>query len=370
MNPIVRTLAGIAGAGLLSAALAGTTIKAEAGADSQDVFPPLGPEVPRLRFHTGAAANNRPEIAPDLPDYPGQPSDWVVVQWQHQQVLTSGALTRNDLAAADRRLGPATYSFTAADGHSHLWIYAHANGREPIYDLFERDGDLREAGGQNLFLAADATSGGIPLDQAIDYRLEAKISQASVAYANPTARASGAVLAQVFTGFVVQYPDRQSGKPSTIFLQIPHASSRNQPGQHVPREYRSCHASGGAKTIIYGADQSDESSLPFAAATGPLAHLHYSVNQYLCALVKRPIICPSTEGGQTPLKLLDGLSSFHDWTIRGIYVGLETQNRDLRAPSPVATPQGSVSVGLQISALHVLQHPDRPFTPADCARQT
>jgi hypothetical protein len=369
MNSIVRKLAGFVVSGVLSVTSASTTIKAARAADAQDAFPPLGPEIPRFRFHTGSVANNRPELAPDLPDYPGQTSDWYVAQWQHHGVLTSGTLIRSDPSTADRRLGPATYSFTTADGHSHLWIYAHANGIEPVYELFERDGELREGGGQNLFLAADAASSATPLDRVIDYRLDAKITQASVAYANPMARSGGAVLAQVFTGFIVQYPDRQSGKPSTIFLQIPHASSRNTPGQHEPGEYRSCRASGGAKTIIYGANLSEEASLSFAAATGPLSHLHYSVNQYLCALIKRPVVCRSTDGAQTPVKLLDRLNSFADWTIRGIYVGLETQNRDLRAQSQSAGPQGNVSVGLQVSALHVLQHPGRPFTPADCARQ-
>jgi hypothetical protein len=177
------------------------------------------------------------------------------------------------------------------------------------------------------------------------------------------------VLAQVFTGFIVQYPDPKTTKLSTIFLQIPHASSRTGAAGNGPGEYRSCQVSGGGRTIIFGANLSEKDALQFTASPGPLRHLDYSINDYLCKLIEQPITCRSADGTTSPpATLLDGVKSFGDWKIHGAYVGLETQNKDLRPQSKTADPQGSTSVALQISGLHVLRHPDLPFSPTDCRK--
>jgi len=334
------------------------------GGRAEEVFPPLGPVVPRLRFHTGAVKDNQAEISPVLPDIPGPPSQWFVAQWGQHQFIAANEMTRSDPMTHDPRMGSAVYAFSAPDRHSHVWIYQPAVGEEPVYELYEKDGELGSGGGSNIFLSANAAPGGVRLDQPIEYRLDARLVQATAKYTTSSAKSTGAVLAGAFTGFVIQFPEPQSGQTSTLFLQIPHASSRGINGG----DYRSCSISDGARTIIYGSDLSGDRRLPFKPDTGPLVHLHYSVDRYLCDLISHPLKCTAPDGSITSVTLLDSVGDFSKWKLKGIYVGLETEAKDLRPQSSNPDPQGSISVALQLAALHVLRYPNRPFTPGDCVK--
>jgi len=350
---------------LLASSLAATgqTLPAPHGR-GEEVFPPLGPLVPRLRFHTGAIKDNQAEISPVLPDIPGVPSQWFVAQWGQHQFVAGNEMTRNDPATEDPRMGSAVYAFSAPDHHSHVWIYQPAGVDEPVYELFEKDGELGTGGGSNIFLSADAARGGVRLDRPIQYRLDARLVRATAEYTTPSAQSSGAVLAAVFTGFVIQFPDPQSGQTSTLFLQILHATSRGINGS----DYRSCSISDGQRTIIYGSDLSGDRRLPFKPDVGPLVHLGYSVDRYLCDLISHPLNCTAPDGSITSITLLDGVEDFGKWKLKGIYVGLETEAKDVRPQSGNPDPQGTISVALQLSALHVRRYPDRTFTPGDCVK--
>jgi hypothetical protein len=327
---------------------------------AEEVFPPLGPAAARLRFHTGATKDNQPEISPVLPDIPGPASPWFVTQWSQRNYMLPNSMTRNDPATRDSRLGAAVYAFTAPDRHSHVWVYELAIGQDPVYELYEEGGELTDSGGSNIFLSANAFSEGMSLDKMIEYQLDAKLSKAQVEFTTADAKQNGSVLAQVFTGFVIHYPDPFNGKESTLFLQIPHSAS------NTIGDYRACDVIDGKRAVTYNNHLPGDRVFNFGPYKGPLVHLQYSLNAYLCDLIDRPLRC-RTSDGTTSVTLRDGVKDFANWKIKSMYVGLETQTEDLRPQSKDRNAQGSVSVALQFSNLHVLRHPGRDFAPSDCA---
>jgi hypothetical protein len=330
--------------------------------NGKEIFAPLGPDIARLRFHTGGVKNNQPEIAPVLPDIPGQASPWYVTQWSQHEFLVPDVMIRNDPATRDAILGDAQYAFTTADKHSHVWIY-QMDHREPVYELYEEGGELGAGGGSNIFLSADVGEDGVSLDREINYQLNAKLSVAEAEYTTPTAKTSGAVLAQIFTGFIIRFPNPDNGVDSTLFLQISHAASR----QNI--EYRACSTSGARLTITYGNTLRGDATLPYSSNKGPMKHLIYSVNKYLCDLIERPLKCTGGSNEQAaPVTLVGEVKDFRQWKLRSIYVGLETEAKDLRPQSTNRERQGDVAVAMQLSALHVREYADRPFAPADCSR--
>ncbi|HWX31920.1 MAG TPA: hypothetical protein VNZ53_31360 [Steroidobacteraceae bacterium] len=329
--------------------------------ETTNAFPGLEGNVERIRFHTGQVVNNQPEISPILPEIPGPPSHWSLLQWSQQQVILPTSLKTNDPTTRDLRFGVAKYAFSAPDGHSHLWIYEDPNSHHPVYELYEHGGALTAAGGANVFLASDAPPGGIGLDHELLYEMDAKISNASVD-ASLAAQKSGAVLAQVFAGFVIHFPEQDGKTISTLFLQLPIARSIA-----TTDEYRSCTSDKGRRTIIFGALPNMNSYLQFRTDKGPPKHLRFNINSYICELINRPVMCTDPTGHKTSWSLLASATGFQDWKLLNIYVGLETEAQDLRPQSPTKEPQGKVEVALQLADLKVVPNPRHDFNRASCA---
>ncbi len=337
--------------------LIGFSAEAQSGAN---YFPGIEGSVGKLHFHTGRVANNQPEMSSSLPDIPGPTSPWSLIQWSQPQVISPTSLRSNDPATRDGRLGVAKYAFSAADGHSHMWIYEDPHSRHPIYELYERGGALTAAGGANVFLSSDAPPGGISLDHELDYEVDARLSKA-VVKASLDAQRKGTVLAQVFTGFVIQFPEQDGKTTSTLFLQLPIARS-------IPslNEYRSCTSNKERRTIILGALPRTASSLPFEATGGPLKHLRYNINSYICDLIARPTTCSDSAGHKTSWSVPTDVTRFQDWKIQKMYIGLETESQDLRPQSPNKDPQGEVEVAFQLGNLRVASDPRQVFDRASC----
>ncbi len=335
-----------------------------AAQDPVNLFPGIEGDFERLRFHTGRTANNQAEISTDLPNIPGPESRWTLMQWSQPQVILPDSLTIDDPATRDERLGLARYAFTAPDGHSHMWIYQDPISRHPVYELYERGGALSATGGANIFLASDAPTGGISLEHELLLEVDARLTKAAVK-ANPTAQQQGVVLAQAFSGFVIQFPGQDGGALSTLFLQIPIARSISSRG-----EYRSCNTRMARRTIIFGALPEVTSYLPFEVDRNPLRHLRYNISSYVCALRARPIMCADSKGRKTSWSVPVDVNGFRDWKIVRMYIGLETEIQDIRARSESKDPQGQVEVALQIGNLRVTPDHRRDFTLASCANRT
>jgi hypothetical protein len=332
--------------------------------EAANAFPGIEGKIERIRFHTGQVVNNQPEISPILPEIPGPPSHWSLLQWAQPQVISPTSLKTNDPTTRDARLGVAKYAFSAPDGHAHLWIYEDPASHHPVYELYERGGALTPAGGANVFLASDAPPGGISLGHELIYEMDAKISKASVE-ASLAAQKSGAVLAQVFAGFVIHFPEQDSKAISTLFLQIPISRSIES-----PNEYRSCTTDKGHRSLIFGALPNTNSYLPFSPDKGPQKHLRFNVTAYICKLISQPLICTGSAGEKTSWSLPASISGFQDWKLLNMYVGLETEAQDLRPQSPTKDPQGKVEAALQLSDLKVVPDPQHDFNQTSCALPT
>ena len=329
--------------------------------ETTNAFPGIGSEIERIRFHTGQVVDNQPQISPILPAIPGSPSHWSLLQWAQPQVILPTSLKTDDPTTRDARFGVAKYAFDASDRHSHMWIYQEPVSHHPVYELYERGGALTPAGGANVFLASDAPPGGISLANELLYEMDAKLSKASVD-ASLTAQRSGAVLAQVFAVFVIHFPEQDGKTISTLFLQLPIARSIAS-----LNEYRSCTSDNGRRSVIFGALPANNSYLPFKIDKGPLRHLRFNLNSYICDLISRPVICTDSTGQKTNWSLPAALVSFQDWKLLNMYVGLETEVQDLRAQSPKTEPQGKVEVALQLANLKVTPDYRADFNRASCA---
>jgi hypothetical protein len=308
--------------------------------------------------------NNQPEISPVLPNIPGPPSHWSLIQWAQPQIILPTSLKTDDPSTRDTRLGVAKYAFSAPDGHSHLWIYQDPVSHHPVYELYERGGAITTAGGANVFLASDAPRGGITLNHELLYEMDAKLSKASIDATLP-AQESGAVLAQVFAGFVIHFPEADGKNISALFLQLPIARSI------APvNEYRLCTSDNGRRTIILTVLPETTPYLPFRIDKGPLSHLRFNINSYICELISHPVTCMDSSGRKASWSLPGSVTTFQDWTILNMYVGLETEAQDLRPQSLTKGPQGNVEVALQLSNLSVTPNYRQDFNRSSCAPPT
>ena len=339
---------------LLALAAVSCSLRAD---DVESVYSDPGLKDPRLRFHLGETANNQPLISPVYPDMPFPISEWALMQWGQSSCMSGDKMTTDDALCRDPQLGVARYAFAPPDGHSHLWIYKDNASGAWVYEISERDGTLRPGGGSNIFLANGSPRREFTLDREITYSVDLKLTQAEATYLTPTARQSGAVLAMAFTGFGILFKDPETKQQQFVFLQIPISSSRSI---SFPGTYIFLPTKGERPNLLYGAALlSGEPTLPFAPDTGTLHPFRYLLNRYVAQLISKPYRWKG-EMVEWPAAAHD----FHNWSLKGMYIGLETQATDLRPTSTNHDRQGSVVAALQISNLEVMRHNDRVFDSA------
>ncbi len=306
---------------------------------------PLAAAGPRLHFHLGDVAANRPALSPILPDmgaYPASP--WYLAQWQQSTVLRPDRMSRDDPATRDPELGVAAYGFEAPDGHAHLRIWQGGPGW--VFELYERGGMLTAGGGSNLFLAAD-TVHPVRLDRPVTYTLQARVSRAAATYDTADAEASGAVLAQIFSGFGITFHDPAGAATQFVFLQLPLSASR----PILRTRNVICTLDAGGPHLLFAPSlHRGETLLPFRPAGPGMTTLRYGLRDYVQDLVSEPYPC----GGRT----LDWPAAARDpgnWTLGGLYVGLETEDADLRAGATRQGAQGTVEAALQIADIRLVR---------------
>lgn len=326
------------------------------GDDVVGAFPDPGLKDPRLRFHLGQVVNNQPEISTIYPDMPFPVSDWVVTQWSQSSYMQGDLMSKDDPRSRDSRLGLATYGFITPDEHSHLWIYPDKAASSWIYEIYEQDGILKPGGGSNIFLSAHL-KGKMTFDHEINYSVDLKLSQAEINCLTPTAKASGAVLGQVFSGFGINFLNPTTHEHQFVFLQIPVSNSRST---SYKGNYIFLPTKGQRPNLLYSAALlSGETTLPFAPDSGPLHSCRYLLNRYIAQVIARPYKWNGQMVDWPP-----EAHDFHNWWLAGMYIGLETQATDLRPKSTNHDKQGSVKVALQIANLSVTRDNNRVFDPA------
>ncbi|MGC9260941.1 MAG: hypothetical protein ACP5I8_12830 [Phycisphaerae bacterium] len=251
--------------------------------------------------------------------------------WNSSEVLNANEMVTNDPNVSDPAFGPAAYAFTTPNQNAQLAIYRDAANNQWVYNLFERNGTLTPGGGANLFLSANASGGPFTMNHPIGYNLSAKISEAYATYDNPQAVTNGAVLAQVFSGFILQ----NANQGLTVFMQIMLADSRDGTGGNGGITY----LSQSGNTYIVDITPPGGNPLAFQTDVGPLQYLSYQLNPFFSEFLAAESFGAAAENSA-------------NWSLNSMYVGLETENS-----ISSGVPQGTVSVGLQIAGLTAYSEP-------------
>ncbi len=315
---------------------------------------------PSIRFGNGRVQNNKPAVDPGL-SIPNEPnSDWYVAQWGHNQFLSSTKMLPSDRHHSDTTLGIPLYTFNTIDDESRLSIYKSYDKKSFVYELFEQGG-LLKGGGSDLFLSAEALVPNATLDYPIYYDVDVKLSQAFLHYNNQLAAADGAVLSQVGSGFVMSTSNLSDNMKVTLFLQLPISVSRIAGGS-----YRSCTFSGDGASIIANVTLPSEKLLSFEPNNGAPSKLHYILNDYLKAFLSEPILCHGDNGTVRDLGLLNGIHCLHNWSLNGMYIGIESEDSIWIARSPSVIPQGKIKTAVQISNLKVSKISTRNYQYGSC----
>ncbi len=344
----------------IALALAGTRAGVYVNGVGVSVFPNPGLTNPRMKFNTGKVVHGIPQFSPLLPLISGPPSGWFVWMAHRSEFLNASEMIKKDKHFEDSHFGAPAYVFITPNHKAHLAIYRDHGKHRWVYDLFEKNGPLEPDGGANLFLSANAKGLPFAMNHPIVYNIWAKISQAHILYYNAKAEKSGAVLAQVFSGFILKFHSRNPGRRMTLFMQIHMADSRSWMGKMggITDEQASW-SPAGAVLIV---DIAPLGGYPFRfrADGGPLHHLHYNLGEFLRRILgARPPLCRQTDGPVHRLRFTNRVKRLKNWTLTSMYVGLETENRDCRKGSLNHAPQGTVSVALQVAGLSVVSKAPR-----------
>lgn len=336
---------------------------ARASAQQESVFPDPGLTRPKLLFHTGRAVPGvGPEISPILPDIPGEPSGWFVTQWRKRQLLKPSMIQRNDPQTHDPYLGTAKWAFTTPNGESSVEIYY--DHRQVTVGLLQRDGYILSVGGTDLFLSASSILPAATLDHDVTYDVALKLSDASALYNTQSAFASNSVLAQVFTSFILSFKPVGDRNAYTAFLQLHHADSRGI----VPRFARCSINHNGSMELVFSSGAGRVPDLPFVSDAGPLHHLHYRLNDYVCEMLSRVYRCKDASGQYTPPKHLpDELRSLANWRILSMNVGIEGGNSNHRPGSTNTDPQGTIVTALDVADVKVMRSREKSFNSGKCS---
>ncbi|MBC7740553.1 MAG: hypothetical protein H7061_00040 [Bdellovibrionaceae bacterium] len=328
---------------------------------SQSVFPEPRLTNPKLRFHTGGVRENRPEISPDLPNISGAASPWILTQWRRPQFILPLNMQKD--LAPDAVLGSATYYFPSEDKRSHLKIYKGKTAPY-VYELFSQGGMLDQRGGTNVFLAADAV-GNVTFEKMIDYEVDLKFSIAKIKYDTLLAKRTGAVMSQLFTGLTLHYEDagNPTQTPINLFMQIYHNNT-----SYPDQSYRGCYRHGNIMEIVYGNILLNDPRLDFVSTNQPAKKMRFNVNQYLCDMITQGFSCDDN-GKKYKFDFPLAAKNFENWKITSMYIGLETQDTDLRSGAFTNKPQGNVESAVQISNLSMTRNNDINFDYAkDCKK--
>jgi hypothetical protein len=313
-------------------------------AQPQEVFPDPGWHFPRVGFQQHGVVPGTPVVR--HPDIDGEPSAWRIVQWHRDAYLQPEQIQRSPSGAYEPGLGYASWRFGMPDGSATIGIYKFGGGY--AFDLRERDGDLFDDGGSNLFLSASPGLPDVTLDQRLTYSIAARVSAAEISASDPAAIRRGIVMAQIFTGFVIQSVPRAGRPRVTAFLQIP--MSHAVPPAAI---YRHCDMHPGAAILIYNTALPTDPDLPFRTDDGPLHPLRYDLNQHFCALLAETFPCAKLD--QPDFALTGELQEPRNWRLISMYLGLETQARDRRSSAATGPKAGHVVAGVSLADLHVVR---------------
>jgi hypothetical protein len=320
---------------VLSAAALGTGLAlapAMAERNGADLLPPL--QSPRIHFGTGATSGSRIAVYPEIPNIPGEDSDWTLVQWRKANPLKPSEF------AAKSGQAP-SFDWKAPDGNSELTISKRDNLY--VFDLIGGNGASDATGESDIGLSADIVPHSVSAAHALVFSMNARLSAAEVTYETPQAKESGAVLAQAGISFRTTFRDPETHRAYSVQIGIPLVNSRNPRPEHV-----GCHFFGQNRAPQLNSEKvlAGTETLPFRRGA-PVAHLTYHVNDYICDFISKPVPCRSSDGPQMTLTWPASAADLNNWSIASVVISLGTQNS--ASKQSYTGPQGNIKVGLEIS---------------------
>ena len=278
-------------------------------------------------------------------------SSWKVMQWHKAQYMDPSAMTARDTAASADQSDNMLYQWTTPSHESELNVYQGTPGTY-IYGLVSRGGALGSDGGANVFLRSDAAPK-TTFSSEILYSIDTKVSLAEISYDNPSA-SHRSVVAQAFTGFTLTFNKPGAVGYSTalptinLFMQIYLTDSRFGDAGATYRSAVTTTGWNGAK-LVSNILLPEDQALAFAADSGPLHHLTYSLNTHLFDIVTNTVW--PTMDGRNAGALPASTQNLSLWSLNTMYVGVETQNSD--SASAPGIPQGTVALGLDVANISV-----------------
>ena len=295
----------------------------------------------KMAFGNGTITNNQPAMYAALPSLPGTQSAWSVVQWHKAQYLDPSQTLIAPTDAGANGLGNALYGWETADGNTSLQIFGATDGSD-VYHLQSSNGVLTPAGGSNLFLQT-AVAPNTTFANTLIYSMQARISDAAVAYTVPPAAITGVVQAVAFTGFTVTFnaigsASYDASLPTyNAFLQIELAGSRGE------GTYRGGGINADGNVQLCDTTLLPQNSLlPFQASDGGLTTETYNLKAYLADMVAQSWSLSSANGPQA-FTMVAAAENLANWSLGTVYVGVETQNAGTDG-----VVQGSDTIGLDI----------------------
>lgn len=301
-----------------------------------------------MRFGTGGVCDNQPQMYPQAAPVPGPESAWYVTQWHKAEYLDPASVQGAGAVAEAPGLGAPVESWTTPDGLTGLQVYQAADGGD-VFHLQSEDGARTAAGGANLFLQTDIAPG-VTFADTLIYSVAVDVSVASVSYTVPVAQKTRDVLAQAFTGFVIgcNIPGSAGYDPQapsmTGFMQIGLADSG---GAGIPTYAGGCVDGSGNATLVATMTLPGDAVLPFAPGGAGPRPVAYDLNAYFQAFVAQGFAVTTANGGQATLRLSGAEADPANWSLEGMYIGVETQDTGLDDTVPL----GSVAIGLDVGHL-------------------
>ena len=305
-----------------------------AGGDpTSTVVPDPSQDSPNLLFNTGMVVNGL-ETYETTPSPLPQPLStwWDITQWGKAMVIDPADVVLDDPTTADATYGVARYNWKTTDGNTAVGVYETAQGL--VFRLFSQDAIAPNGnGGANLFLQTQRVN--VPdLAKVTNLSLDAKVAGIVGGTAFGVQYDVGLTLNFNVPGsaaYDASLPTR------TLFLQLNMGGTGGKPGPYLQIN---------GPSAIVNVNFAGNRYLDYAADSGPMHSLSYSVNANLLAAVQSLI----AQGFVTA-----SANDLSRWSLTGLYVGQE----DFDTGNPAA-PVGST---LDVGDISFTQSTDLTYDP-------
>ena len=312
---------------------------------------------PKMAF--GAGQVGTLNFAPGRVSVLGPDNGWFLVQWVHGATLDPAKYTTDNAAVIDPTLGNPEYTFDTSDRETQLNVYSQYGGTMFTFDLRQNGGRFVGAGACLLMQAQVSNYSVATLDHPITFALDVKLSEATAAAAPGMSIHNIGI--SLCAGLTFNFNQVGSAKydPSLpsygVLFQIPFSQTPDELTFLFPGSY-GLHLGAGAteSQTVAGEILPGAPELALQADGGPLHHLSFNVNAYLCAMLEQSTYTDPVTGQQ--MGLPPAFLDLSRWDLGAVYIGSEVTNQ---FPSELS---GTVAAGLTFADYQLSIDPTKTVT--------